>query len=127
MTQGAARDTGRRGLGLRSLLFALALGACASAPMYAPCDDSRDCDEPADRCYRLRFTRSDGTDGDGTLCSKRCDADEDCPGGGTCLALAGDPDANFLCFEACGGDTCFAGHVCTAVDGAMTAAVCLPE
>lgn len=125
-TTGFDRNAGARGLALPAL-WLLILGACASTPMYAPCDESRDCEGPADRCYRLRFTRTDGTEGDGTLCSKRCDADADCPGGGTCLALAGDPEGTFICFEPCAGDVCYEGHACTAVDGASTDAICLPD
>ena len=100
---------------------------CASTPMYAPCDESRDCEAPADRCVRLRFTRSDGSEGDGTLCSKRCTSDDDCPGAGRCLALAGDPNATFLCVESCTGDSCFVGHACTPVEGAPGGDVCLPD
>jgi len=124
----SVRRPGASGLWLlRGLLLASGLTACASAPMYAPCDESRDCESPADRCYRLRFARSDGTEGDGTLCSKRCAADDDCPGGGRCLALAGDPARTFLCFEPCRSDTCYVGHACTAIVGAEADAVCLPQ
>jgi len=46
---------------------------------------------------------------------------------GACLALAGDPDANFICLETCSGDeTCFEGQSCTLVSGASVDRACLP-
>lgn len=118
---------------MRTLVFALSLvcsvclagAGCSSAPMYAPCDDSGDCGGAADGCYRLLFDRSDGTQGDGTMCTKRCVGDADCPGAGVCLALAGDPDRTFVCFESCVADRCFDPHACTPVDGTDTD-ICLP-
>lgn len=109
-----------------SLLLALLVGCAGDTPTYAPCDDSRDCNG-ADRCYRLRFDRSDGTEGDGTLCSRACAEDDDCPGDGVCLALAGDAEGTFVCLERCPEAGCFEGHACTPITGSDVGPVCLPE
>ena len=113
------------------LLASFLLAGCSSTPLYAPCDEGSECEGPADGCYRLLFERSDGSEGDGTLCSRGCASDADCRDG-ACLALEGDPDGTFLCFEACGEGTpaaergCYDGHTCTPVTGASVDAVCLP-
>lgn len=105
----------------------LSMLGCGSQPMYGPCESGDKCGGEADGCFRLRFTRSDGSEGDGNLCTRRCGSDADCPGMGACLALAGDPDANFICLETCSGDeTCFEGQSCTLVSGASVDRACLP-
>lgn len=105
----------------------LTVAACAGdVPTYGPCDDARDCSGD-DRCYRLRFDRSDGTEGDGKLCSRPCASDDDCPDDGTCLALAGDVGATFLCLERCAELDCYQGLACTPVTGADVGPLCLPD
>ncbi len=102
------------------------VGCGGDAPTYGPCDDVRSCGG-ADACYRLRFGRSDGSEGDGKLCTRRCASDGDCPNDGVCLALAGDPDATYLCFERCPAEGCFEGLACTPVTGATVEPICLPD
>ncbi|MCB1004154.1 MAG: hypothetical protein KDB35_08205 [Acidimicrobiales bacterium] len=113
---------------MRRLLlgFVLCIGCGGDVPTYGPCDDARDCGGD-DACYRLRFDRSDGSEADGKLCSRRCASDEDCPGDGVCLALAGDPDATYLCFERCPDEGCFEGLACTPVTGVEVEPICLPD
>lgn len=105
--------------------FAL-VGCRGDVPTYGPCDDARDCGGD-DRCYRLRFDRSDGSEGDGKLCSRPCASDDDCPGEGVCLALAGDVGETFLCLERCPELGCFEGLACTPVTGADVGPLCLPD
>ncbi len=109
---------------VRASFAVLLLWGCANTPLYAPCDDGSECEDPSDGCYALLFDRSDGTQGSGNVCSRRCVTDSDCPGG-LCLALRGDPSETFLCFETCAADRCFDPHACTPLDGAM-GSVCLP-
>ncbi|HJL17000.1 MAG TPA: hypothetical protein RMH99_15150 [Sandaracinaceae bacterium LLY-WYZ-13_1] len=116
--------------GLLVLAGALALTGCgAGAPTYAACTDDLDCSEPSDACYRLRFTRTDGTEADGRLCSLGCASDADCPEGGACVALDGDPEARFFCAARCETSTdCYAGFACTRVEGAdRTMQLCFPR
>lgn len=112
-----------------ALLLSLGLAACGSgAPPYAGCVDDLDCPAPSDGCYRLLFTRSDGTEADGRLCSLGCASDAECPEEGACVALAGDPGATFFCAQRCAASAdCYAGFACTAVDGAdRSMRLCLP-
>ena len=109
--------------------LALLLAACgAGAPPYAECVDELDCPAPSDACYELRFTRSDGTEAEGRMCSLACASDADCPEGGACVALAGDPSSTFFCAQRCEASAdCYAGFACTAVDGAdRSMRLCLP-
>lgn len=112
----------------RALALALLLAGCGtSSPPYAACVDDLDCPAPSDACYRLRFTRSDGTEADGRMCSAGCATDADCPEGGVCLALEGDPGETFFCAQRCEVSAhCYAGLACTMVDGERTMQVCLP-
>lgn len=108
-------------------LLALALVGCGSgSPTFASCVDDVDCADPADACYRLRFTRSDGSAADGTLCTRECVSDADCGPDALCIGLDGDPSGAFFCAARCeaSGD-CFADFVCTPLDG-TTGAACLP-
>jgi hypothetical protein len=109
-------------------VVALAAGCGSGAPPYAACTDDLDCPAPSDACYRLRFTRSDGAEADGRLCSAACVGDEDCPLGGACVALEGDPAGTFFCAQRCAVSAdCYAGFACTAVEGAeRTMQLCLP-
>jgi hypothetical protein len=108
--------------------LALAAGCGSGAPPYAACVDELDCPAPSDACYRLRFTRSDGAEADGRLCSLTCASDEDCPEGGACVALEGDPENTYFCAQRCGASAdCYAGFACTMVEGAdRTMQLCLP-
>lgn len=111
------------------LLAGLLLTACGSgAPPYAECVDDLDCDAPSMACYAVRLTRSDGSEGDGAFCSADCTSDADCPEGGVCLSLEGDPSGRFFCVDRCtGSGDCYAPFVCTAVEGdASSMQVCLP-
>lgn len=114
-------------LALASLAVLLSTACGSSSPPYAACVDDLDCPAPSDGCYRLRFTRDDGTEADGAMCSAGCATDDDCPEDGACLALEGDPTATFFCAQRCAvsGD-CYAGSACTMVDGERTMDVCLP-
>jgi len=108
-------------------LVAVALVGCgAGAPTFAGCADDLDCADAADTCYRLRFTRSDGSDADGNLCTRACATDADCGSNALCIALEGDPSGTFFCAARCEVSAdCYADFVCTPLDGA-SAAACLP-
>ena len=109
-------------------LALLLLTACgSSSPPYAACVDDLDCPAPSEACYRLRYTRDDGSEADGRMCSAGCASDADCPEGGACLALADDPTGTFFCAQRCEASAdCYAGLACTMVDGTQTMRVCLP-
>lgn len=112
-----------------ALAMTLALSACgSSSPPYAACVDDLDCPAPSDACYRLLFTRSDGSEADGRMCSAGCATDADCPEGGACLALEGDGAERFFCAQRCAVSAdCYAGFACTEVEGAdRTMRACLP-
>jgi len=103
----------------------LCLVGCSSSGLYGGCDDGSECESPADGCYRVLLTRSDGSEGDGSLCTRGCASDADCPDG-VCLALVGDASSRFLCYPPCEeASDCPAGLLCTPVTGA-DGAVCLP-
>lgn len=116
---------------VRALIVAalLTLAACGGdiAPPYAECGGSDDCAAPSDACYRLRFSRSDGTMADGKFCSAVCTSDAMCPDEGVCLALAGDASGQTICYAPCtSAAACYAGLRCTSVRGASVASVCMP-
>jgi len=119
-----------RRLALGSLMACLlALGACSgnAAPPYAACGGSDDCTAEADACYRLSFTRADGSLADGRFCSAECASDASCPDDGVCLSLAADTSRRTICYAPCATSSdCFAGLRCTMVSGAGVAAVCMP-
>jgi hypothetical protein len=112
-----------------ALAFAFALSGCSpAAPPYAVCGDGLECEAPSDACYRVTLTRSDGTVGEARVCSLACTSDDECPDGGACLALEGDPTQTFFCVERCATSSeCYAGLACTTVEGAAgTMRACLP-
>ncbi len=118
------------------LLLAVAVcsasaASCGGDPVpYAPCESASDCVE-ADfgmGCYRLRVTRTDGSEASGGVCSRTCEQDMDCPNGGLCIALSADPARTRFCVASCERDrTCQPPHRCTplAEEGAGLHA-CLP-
>lgn len=106
----------------------LVFGCGTGSPPYAECSYNHDCPEPSEACYHIGFTRSDGSEGEGSFCSLACSADVDCPEDGACIALAEDPESNFFCTKPCRVSTdCYAGFACTMVDGGgATMQICLP-
>lgn len=65
---------------------------------------------------------------DGAMCTAGCESDADCPYGGLCFGLVGDPVDQRVCFERC-DLTCAPGFVCAdaEMDGMVVAGICLPE
>jgi hypothetical protein len=111
----------------------LAAGVCAGgcttdAPTYATCSDTITCANDADQCYRVLLTRTDGSTGDASMCSRPCTSHADCPADGLCLSLVGDPSGRLLCYARCASsDDCFSGLACTATTGAVgDPSACLP-
>lgn len=104
------------------------LASCADvAPPYASCGGSDDCGAGADACYRVAFTRSDGSAADGRFCSRSCSSDTDCAAGGVCLSLAGDGSGTAICYAPCSVSAdCYAGLRCTPTTGAAAGSVCMP-
>jgi hypothetical protein len=74
---------------LLALLFACSVSSEVSRELGARCDDQDECD---DRC----LTGARFPDG---MCSRSCDDDGDCPGGTSCVTLAGG-----ACLYACTSD-----------------------
>jgi hypothetical protein len=103
-------------------------GCVVEGPPFTRCSGGEECAPPADGCYALRFTRSDGSEGEGRQCTLRCGADVTCPGDSVCLVLEGDASETPLCFATCTvAEDCFVGLRCTEVDGeAEVMSVCLP-
>lgn len=116
---------------MRRLLAAAVFLLCAcgtDAPPYAACEEGSDCGDGSDGCYGVELTRTDGSTSEGSLCTRRCETDEDCPVDGVCLALAGDPSGETLCWATCDvALDCYVGLRCTEVDGAPgVSSICLP-
>ena len=103
---------------LVSLLGSLVLQGCADqGPLFVACEGADTCAPPADGCYELRVTRSDGTEGVGRQCTLECASDADCPGESECVILEGDPGETPLCLRRClVAEDCFAGSLCTATE-----------
>lgn len=113
------------------LAFVLVLGACAAgAPPYAQCGGSIDC--AGSSCLELRYTRTDGSEGDGAFCSALCTSDADCLAldGATdaaCVTLDQDPPLRFFCAARCTRESdCYAGLACTSTEDATLGDLCLP-
>jgi hypothetical protein len=104
------------------------LGCAADGPPFTRCAGGEECAAPADGCYELRITRSDGSEATGRQCTLRCAGDQDCPDASVCLVLEGDPTSTPLCLATCAlPSDCFAGSRCTDVDGPLEVmSVCLP-
>ena len=114
----------------RGFLLALFAAACSggNVPPYAECSSNGDCAGPSDGCYEVLYTRDDGTAAGGPFCTLQCAGDEDCPDGGTCLALVGDPERRFICFDRCADSAdCFSGLTCTMTAGGTATPACLPD
>ena len=115
-------------VGLLAHMLVCFAGCVADGPPFTRCAGGAECASPADGCYELRFTRSDGSEGSGRQCTLRCAGDQDCPQGSACLVLEGDPTLTPLCFATCAlpGD-CYRGSRCTEVEGPLEVmSVCLP-
>ncbi|MCA9533845.1 MAG: hypothetical protein KC593_09205 [Myxococcales bacterium] len=114
--------------GLLALLLVCATGCVADGPPFTRCAGGAECAAPADGCYELLFTRSDGSEGSGRQCTLRCAVDQDCPEGAACLVLEGDPTLTPLCFATCAlPEDCYRGSRCTPVEGPLEVmSVCLP-
>lgn len=108
-----------------ALLVGPMTGCGAGAPPYAECVDDLDC---PNTCYRLLFTRSDGTEATGQFCSNACEGDADCPEGGACIGLEGDPADSLFCVARCETSAdCYVGLACTQLEGAAELErACLP-
>ncbi len=113
------------------LLWAPWLTACGSDPIpYAPCRSASACVEArfGEGCYRLRLTRTDGSEAAGGVCSRACEQDADCPEDGLCIALSSDPTGLRFCVAACTqASDCLAPHRCTPLaDEGEGLHACLP-
>ena len=114
---------------LASFVVLASLPACVTeGPPFTRCAGGEECAPPSDGCYALRFTRWDGSEGEGRQCTLRCDSDEDCPADSACLVLDGDATETPLCFATCSvPEDCFVGLRCTPVEGEEEGmSVCLP-
>lgn len=132
---GFAKAPGR--MTTRALLPLLATLACAAfgcivqedrefADLYEACVRTSDCYREADGCFlvALDAVRKD------RMCSRYCEVDADCPGGGACFALEGDPSDARICFARCRRDAdCELGFVCAVALEGQTAVddICVPE
>ena len=117
----------RRAPFLGAALALVLLGCGSGAPPYAECVDDLDCGEPSDACYEVRLGRTDGTEATGAFCSATCASDAECPEGGACIALAGDPTGTFFCADRCvTAADCYAPFACTTIEGVAAMQVCLP-
>ena len=103
-------------------------GCAESGPPFSVCAGADECMPPADGCYELLFTRSDGSEARGRQCSLACAADVDCPPEAVCATLDGAPTETRLCLATCEESAdCFAGLRCTQVSGGGDAmSLCLP-
>ncbi len=100
-----------------SLAFCALQGCADQGPLFVACEGGDSCAAPADGCYELRVTRSDGTEGVGRQCTLGCASDADCPGESECVILEGDPSETPLCLRRClVAEDCFAGSLCTATE-----------
>ena len=104
------------------------VGCATEAPLFTRCAGGDECAPPADGCYQLFVTRSDGSEGSGRQCTLRCAGDSDCPEASVCLVLEGDPTSTPLCLATCALPAdCYRGSRCTEVDGPLEVmSVCLP-
>lgn len=111
-----------------AIVFSLLACSCVSAPPYAMCEVQEDCASPSEGCFELAFTRSDGSEARGALCTLECEIDADCPEDGACVALEGDPTGTYFCAQRCVEPMdCYAGFACTVIEGATrTMQLCLP-
>lgn len=110
-------------------LAAIASAGCyADAPTYAGCSDTIACASDADACFHVLVTRTDGSTGDASFCSRGCARHDDCPGDALCLQLVGDAASRLLCYETCvTSDDCYSPLVCTPTTGAPgDPSVCMP-
>ncbi|HJK93233.1 MAG TPA: hypothetical protein RMH85_33180 [Polyangiaceae bacterium LLY-WYZ-15_(1-7)] len=119
---------------MRRHLFAFALFALAplagcfgddDAGYYQSCADGEQCLSDT-TCFTVAFER----DRDGAMCTANCETDADCPFGGACFGLVGDPVEQRVCFERCRDDRdCPPEFLCANAerDGEIVDAICLPR
>lgn len=125
--------TSRSQSALRNVLLpALALVAAVAGagcddplPIYAPNCVEDGCESGT--CYRYASTASSSD----SFCTAECVTDAECPFGGYCFEIDGDPNMTRACFAACSNDfDCEDGWLCTeAIDadtGMPRGNICLP-
>ncbi len=126
-------------LGSTLVLAAFSLSACGGdddsgghpTPLYAACATTTECGAPADTCITIAWEPGR----DGAMCSLYCDnagvASPDCPSGGSCWELVGDPvPGTRICYESCTSDTdCPLDFTCAnaEMDGTIVDHICLPN
>jgi hypothetical protein len=101
------------------------------APLYASCTSVAQCAMPADSCITIAWEPGR----DGAMCSLYCDAvgvgSPDCPGGGSCWELVGDPvPGTRICYDRCDPDVGCPrpGFTCAnaEMEGMVVDYICLP-
>lgn len=109
------------------LALVLSVGCGADVPPYGSCEGSDECGGASDGCYDVTVQHEDGSAASASFCSAACEAHEDCPADGACLALEAEP-MRPLCWARCEGSAdCPSPLRCTPVTGAAgVAQVCMP-
>jgi|GEM_PF-2274976 len=111
-------------------VLVLLAGCAAGAPPYAQCGGAIDC--AGSSCLELRYTRTDGSSGEGAFCSALCTTDADClaldgMADATCVTLDQDPPLRFFCAARCDVESdCYAGLACTRTEDETVGDLCLP-
>ncbi len=110
-----------------ALVFGLASGCSNGADkgFYELCSDG-EC-MGGTSCDTIAWERGR----DGAMCTADCESDADCPFGGACFGLVGDPVDQKVCFARCDVDRDCAGgggYVCAdaELEGSVVAGICLP-
>ena len=111
------------------LAIASLVAACSSeGDYYSRCDSTSDCNSNL-ACYTVAFE----VGRDGTMCSDSCVDDNDCPFGGACYELIGDPiEGQRICYDRCiaARNDCAIGFECRPTldeaDNPTGDAICLP-
>lgn len=94
------------------------------AGIYESCGD--DSCQSGLTCYTVAFE----VGRDGAMCTDNCETDADCPFGGACFGLVGDPVEQRVCFERCDfDDDCPRNFLCANAEymGEVVDGICLPE
>ena len=77
-------------------------------------------------CYTVAFEAGRT----GSMCTDQCEVTADCPFGGACFGLVGDPVEQRVCFERCDVDfDCPRNFICANAEymGEIIDGICLPE